>query len=74
MSFKAGDRIEVTTNTLGVAPRHGEVLESTSVGAIRVRWDDGHESVFMPGSNCQVLPPIRRRGAPSRSARNAPSK
>jgi hypothetical protein len=55
MRFKAGDRIEVTINTLGVAPRHGAVLESTSAGGIRVHWDDGHESVFMPGSNCQVL-------------------
>ena len=55
MRFKAGDRIEVTINTLGVPPRHGAVLESTGVGAIRVHWDDGHESVFMPGSNCQVL-------------------
>lgn len=55
MKFKAGDRIEVTINTLGVAPRHGAVLESTSAGGIRVHWDDGHESVFMPGSNCQVL-------------------
>ena len=57
MRFKAGDRIEVTINTLGVAPRHGAVLESTSAGGIHVHWDDGHESVFMPGSNCQVVAP-----------------
>jgi uncharacterized protein DUF1876/uncharacterized protein DUF1918 len=57
MRFKAGDRIEVTINTLGVPPRHGAVLASTSVGGIHVQWDDGHESVFMPGSNCQVLAP-----------------
>jgi hypothetical protein len=54
MRFKAGDRIEVTINTLGVAPRRGAVLESTSAGGIHVQWDDGHQSVFMPGSNCQL--------------------
>ena len=57
MRFQAGDRIEVTINTLGVAPRHGAVLESTSAGGIHVHWDDGHESVFMPGSNCRVVAP-----------------
>jgi hypothetical protein len=62
MRFKAGDRIEVTINTLGVAPRQGAVLESTSAGGIRVHWDDGHESVFMPGSNCQVLAPSGEEG------------
>lgn len=57
MRFNAGDRIEVTTNTLGVAPRQGSVLESTSAGGLRVRWDDGHESMYMPGSNCRVVTP-----------------
>ena len=57
MRFKAGDRIEVTSNSLGVARRQGAVLESAGEGGIRVHWDDGHESVFVPGSNCQVLAP-----------------
>lgn len=57
MRFNAGDRIEVTTNTLGVAPRQGSVLEVTAAGGLRVRWDDGHESVYMPGSNCRVVTP-----------------
>lgn len=57
MRFNAGDRIEVTSNTVGVAPREGAVLEATSAGGIRVHWDDGHESVFMPGSDCRVLAP-----------------
>jgi len=57
MRFNAGDRIEVTTNTLGAAPRRGSVLESTNAGGLRVLWDDGHESVYMPGSNCRVVNP-----------------
>jgi len=66
MEFVAGDRIEVTINTLGVTPRRGAVLESTAIGTIRVRWDDGHESVFVPGSNCQMLGPSHRGEQPVR--------
>jgi hypothetical protein len=54
MSADVGDRIEVTSNTLGVPPRHGEVIERTG-STLRVRWDDGHESVFVPSSNCRVI-------------------
>jgi hypothetical protein len=57
MRFKAGDRIEVTSNSLGIAPRQGAVLESTNAGGIRVQWDDGHESMYVPGSNCRVIAP-----------------
>src|SRR3954469_21291456 len=66
MEFVAGDRIEVTINTLGVTPRRGAVLESTAIGTIRVRWDDGHESVFVPGSNCQMLGPSHSGEQPLR--------
>jgi hypothetical protein len=54
MDADVGDRIEVTTNTLGVPPRYGEVIER-SKSSLRVRWDDGHESVFVPSSNCRVI-------------------
>ncbi len=55
MTITAGDRIEVTANTLGSPPRRGVVLSSTPAGGLRVRWDDGHETVFMPGSTCRVI-------------------
>lgn len=55
MDFTAGDRIEVTSNVLGVQPRLGSVLASTGNGGLRVRWDDGHETVFFPASNCRVV-------------------
>lgn len=55
MRFNAGDRIEVTNNTLGAAARQGQVLETSVNGGLRVRWSDGHESMFMPGSNCRVI-------------------
>lgn len=54
MGADIGDRIEVTTNTLGVPPRYGEVIERSGA-SLRVRWDDGHESLFAPSSNCRVI-------------------
>lgn len=61
MDADVGDRIEVTTNTLGVPPRYGEVLERNDT-SLRVHWDDGHESVFVPSSNCRVVEPDERSG------------
>jgi hypothetical protein len=49
MDAKSGDRIIVESETVGTPPREGEILEviEGEVGArYRVRWADGHESVF----------------------------
>ena len=54
MDAEIGNRIEVTTNTLGVPPRYGEVIDRAG-SSLRVHWDDGHESVFVPSSNCRVV-------------------
>ncbi|MEO8476906.1 MAG: DUF1918 domain-containing protein [Actinomycetota bacterium] len=51
MDVKAGDRIAVETEHVGEPERQGEVLEviegATTV-RYRVKWHDGHESVFTP--------------------------
>lgn len=65
MDAHVGDRIEVTTNTLGVPPRGGEVIERGDA-TLRIRWDDGHESTFVPSSNCQVVDRVEERGGPTR--------
>jgi len=57
MNVHTGDRIEVTSNVLGVPPRYGRVLDATTAAALRVRWDDGNETVFAPASNCRVVSP-----------------
>jgi hypothetical protein len=53
MDVKTGDRILVEAETVGQPDREGEVLEviegSTTV-AYRVRWSDGHESLFTPAA------------------------
>jgi hypothetical protein len=54
-----GDRITVHGLHVGDATRCGEVLEVKGAdGESRyvVRWDDGHEAVFVPGSGVRVDP------------------
>lgn len=60
MRIEPGNRIAVETERVGQPEREGEVLEviegATSV-SYRVRWDDGHESLFTPAAGA-----IRRTG------------
>ena len=54
-----GDRIPVHGLHVGDATRCGEVLEVKGAGGeppYVVRWDDGHEAVFVPGSGVRVDP------------------
>jgi Domain of unknown function (DUF1918) len=56
----AGDVVEVTGHRVGEAPRLGEILEVIGEGEhrhYRVRWDDGHESVYYPSSDATIRPP-----------------
>jgi Rv2632c-like/Domain of unknown function (DUF1918) len=57
VNVNTGDRIEVTSNVLGVPPRYGSVLEARSSAWLRVRWDDGNETMFAPAGNCRVVSP-----------------
>jgi hypothetical protein len=60
---KAGDSIVVESEQVGQPPREGEiveVLEGTVSVRYRVRWADGHESVFTPGGGAaRIVPPER---------------
>jgi hypothetical protein len=58
MQAKLGDRIVIETTTLDVRRRSGEVIEVIGQGErehYRVRWLDGHESVYFPGSDARVV-------------------
>jgi hypothetical protein len=60
MHANTGDRIVIETGALDSRRRHGEVVEVIGQGErehYRVRWQDGHESVFFPGPDARVLPP-----------------
>ena len=57
MRAEVGDHIVIETVTLDSPRRHGEVVEVIGQADrrhYRVRWQDGHESVYFPGPDARV--------------------
>ena len=58
MDARVGDEIVVDAVHTGEPKREGEILEvevRDGVVHYRVRWDDGHETIFFPGSTSHVV-------------------
>jgi hypothetical protein len=54
---KPGDVIEIEGRAVGTPGRSGEILEVLGDDGhrhFRVRWEDGRESIFYPGSDAHV--------------------
>jgi hypothetical protein len=69
MTGKIGDRVLLESERVGQPVREGEILEvvqgTTSV-RYRVRWADGHESVFSPSvGSARIVPGRRKKGKSS---------
>ena len=67
-----GDVVVVSGHRVGVRERLGEILAVLGEGDhshYRVRWDDGSESVFYPGSDAAIRP--ARAGGPTRRSSRA---
>lgn len=64
-----GDRVSVASNKAGAPPRLGSVKAKTG-NLLRVEWDSGEESTFMPGpGSVEVLRGSRaRRPAAAKAA------
>ena len=59
MQARVGDRIVVESRKVGDPKRSGavvEVLSGPENDHYRVRWDNGHESIFYPSSDATVEP------------------
>ena len=59
MQAKTGDHIVVESARLDGGRRHGDVLEVLGEGDsehYRVRWRDGHESIYFLGPDGRVIP------------------
>lgn len=53
MALQAGERIVVEPASVGQAPRTGvieEVVRAEPHERYRIRWDDGHQSVYTPAA------------------------
>jgi hypothetical protein len=79
MNGKPGQRIVVESESVGTPDREGEILEviQGEVGIrYRVRWADGHESVFTPSGGAAKIfpaakPPATEASTAKRSAAEA---
>jgi len=62
MKAEVGDRIVVEAEKLGQRPRTGVVDEvlAPDPPRLRVRWEDGHTSVFTPTAGAATLEPGER--------------
>jgi hypothetical protein len=59
---RKGDLIVVTARRVGGPPREGEIIEVIERDLrvqYRVRWNDGHESLFAPGTGTATIEPPR---------------
>jgi len=55
MKAAAGDRIRIHGRTVGAVERLGVVVEvRDDAGLLVVRYDDGHEAILSPGSDCEI--------------------
>jgi hypothetical protein len=64
MRVHKGDVLRFTGRTVGT-PEHRatvlEVLGQDGEPPFRVRYEDGHEAEVVPGPDCMIQPPSRRR-------------
>jgi hypothetical protein len=57
MEARRGDRVIVEGNKVVHARRNGQILDVMKAREgqhYRVRWDDGHETVFYPGADARI--------------------
>ncbi|MBW9092231.1 DUF1918 domain-containing protein [Microbacterium jejuense] len=57
MHANVGDRVVIHGRVVGAAERAGEVVEvrgDTESPLLVARFDDGHEAILSPGSDCEV--------------------
>jgi len=66
MAAKAGDRIVVESEHVGQPTREGEIveiIEGTLGVRYRVKWEDGHGSMFSPsGGSARIIHKAARKG------------
>ena len=64
MELKAGDHVEVESESTERPPRRGvleEVVHGTPSARYRIKWDDGHESIYTPSAGAlRLTEPAKR--------------
>jgi hypothetical protein len=62
MKAEVGDHIVVEAEKVGQSARTGVIEEvlTPEPPRLRVRWDDGHSSVFAPSAGAAKIEPAKR--------------
>ena len=69
MAFAVGTRVVAESESIARRPRSGvveEVLRGDPSARYRIRWDDGHESIYTPASGAlraEARPKRQRQGS-----------
>jgi hypothetical protein len=64
MAFAVGKHVVAESESIARRPRSGvveEVLRGDPSPRYRIRWDDGHESIYAPASGALRAEPRRKR-------------
>jgi hypothetical protein len=72
MAYAVGKRVIAESESIDRRPRSGvveEVLRGDPSPRYRIRWDDGHESIYTPASGA-----VRSEQRPKRPRQAAPRK
>ncbi len=72
MAFEVGKRVVAESESTDRRPRSGvveEVLRGDPSPRYRIRWDDGHESIYTPASGA-----LRTEQRPKRQRQASPPK
>lgn len=57
MHAEVGDRVVIHGRVVGAAGRAGVVVDvrgTEEIPLLVVRYDDGHEAILSPGSDCEI--------------------
>jgi hypothetical protein len=75
MAFEVGKRVVAESESTDRGPRSGvveEVLRGDPSPRYRIRWDDGHMTIYTPASGAlraEQRPERQRRAAPPKRSR-----
>jgi len=70
MAFEVGRNVEAEAQSTDRRPRSGvveEVLRGDPSPRYRIRWEDGHESIYTPASGALRARPSSKRSRPPAS-------
>ncbi len=73
MKCEVGDRIRIESERVGQQSRAGVVEEvlMQDPPRLRVRWDDGHESIVAPASGAAMVEPRQKAKAKASGKKRA---